>query len=444
MNLAAKKRTGIFISILVTCFVCSMLSTALTTALPSIMNDFGVNTSTGQWLTSIYSLVMGILVLASPFLVRRVPSKPLYLATLIVFMSGLILCAFTKSYTIMLIGRILQAAGNGVMVALGQVVMLAIYPEEKRGSIMGIYGLAIGGAPIVAPTFAGLIVDAYGWRMIFYMVLIITTFDNVLENEKQEFDTISLALCTTGFSCILIGIGNMGTYSMLDMNVLLTIVLGISTSCAFVFRQLHMEKPFIEIRILKYTRYRIAVIASMLMYASVVASSVLLPIYIQNICGYSATVSGFATMPGALAMAFISPFAGKYYDRSGIKKLLLFGGILLTLSNLGMVFVGIDTSLILVIALNVFRNIGIGFIMMPLVTWGMSALTGSQTSHGTALLTSLRTLAGALGSAVFVAVVTMVSGVSSQTVGMNAAFFGLTFLGGVEVILAVLVIRRNV
>ena len=162
-----KKKMGIFLSILVTCIVGAMLSTALNTALPQMMADFGVDASIGQWLASIYSLVMGIMVLATPFLIRRIPTKRLYLASVLIFAVGVACSALTSSFVIMMVGRVLQAASNGIVTALGQVVILTIFPPEKRGQMMGIYGLAIGVSPVVAPTVAGLIVDAYGWRMIF-------------------------------------------------------------------------------------------------------------------------------------------------------------------------------------------------------------------------------------------------------------------------------------
>lgn len=452
-QITAKKRTGVFVAILVTCIVCSMLSTALNTALPQIMRDFQVTTAIGQWLSSIYSLVMGILVLFTPFLIRRCKTKPLYLGTLAIFIAGLLFCAFTSSFAFMMVGRILQAAGNGMMVSLGQVIMLTIYPKEKRGSIMGIYGLAIGAAPVLAPTLAGLIVDAFGWRMIFYIVLIISTaawfftaavFDNVLETGKESFDFLSLALCSVGYSGILIGVGNLGTYSLLTTSVLVPLVLGFVAAVIFVYRQLHLESPFLELRILGNAKYRTAVIASMLMYASMMAASILLPLYVQSVRGYTATVSGLVTMPGSLAMAFVSPFSGRAYDKMGIRKVFLVGGLLMTLSNLGMIFITMETTLLWIAILNVIRNIAIGCMMMPFVTWGMSGLEEKFTSHGTALLTSLRTVAGSFGSAVFVAIVSMVAVSSSQAVGMNVAFLGLTIIGAVELMLAVYVVKKKI
>lgn len=452
MDLSAKQKNNIFITILVSCIACSLLSTALNTALPQIMGDLQIDSTTGQWLTSIYSLVMGIATLATPFLIKKIATKKLYLGTLILFAAGLLFSGCTSVYWIMLAGRVLQAAGNGIMVALGQVIILTIFPAEKRDSVMGVYGLVIGTAPIVAPTIAGVIVDAFGWRMIFFSVAAVTGlslvmtavfFRDVLENGKARLDMLSLLLCSVGVCGLLLGAGNLGKYLFIDVRILLPLGLGILGTALFARRQLVMENPFMELRVLKTPQYRLAVIASMVMYAAVMGSSILLPIHIQSVLGCSATVSGLVTMPGALATALINPVSGKLYDRLGIRPLFLTGGIMLALSNLLMLPAAEGGSLFLIGALNVVRCAGIGFMMMPFVTWGMSGLSMEETSHGTALITSLRTVAGAFGSALFVAVFNMQAIAGNAVKGIQYAFAGLGLFGIVEIMLAVYVCRRK-
>ena len=157
------------------------------------------------------------------------------------------------------------------------------------------------------------------------------------------------------------------------------------------------------------------------------ALSVLAPLYIQSVCGYSATVSGMAMIPGSIAMAVINPIAGKIYDKMGIKKIFLVGALLMAGSAAGMAAMKADTPLMVVTILNVFRNISTGMLMMPFVTWGMGSLKQQDVAHGTSLLTSLRTIAGAFGVAIFMVIVTLH--------GMTAAFLGLLLLGITEVLL---------
>lgn len=444
MELTNKKKNMIFIVIVVTCILCSMLSTALTTALPKIMEDFQIDEAMGQWLTSIYSLVQGIMVLATAFFIKRFKSKPLYMISLAIFTVGIILNAFTHSFGIMMAGRVLQAAGNGILLTLGQVVLLTIFEKERRGSVMGIYGLAVAAAPVVAPVLAGFVVDAFGWRMIFYILLVIcvlallvtmAAFDNVLDNEPVAFDTFSMALCIVGFGGLLLGVGNVGSYGFGSVWVLLPLALGLAGCIVFVYRQFHMDQPFLELRILGTPQYSVAVIASMVLYAYLMAFSVLAPVYIQRFCGHSAAVSGMSMMPGAMAMALISPVAGKMYDRWGIKRVFAIGALLMAGCGVGMLFLQADTPVMAFTVLNVLRSVSTGMLMMPFVTYGMNALGKEHTAAGTSLLTSLRTIAGAFGSALIMVVVSVA--------GLTAAFGGLLILGAAELVLFLLAARKN-
>lgn len=434
-----RKRFLIFINILITCISSSMLSTALTTALPPIIKEFQVDVTTGQWLTSGFSLAMGIMMPLTAFLITRFRTKKLYLTAIGCFVAGLLICVAAPNFYIMMAGRILQACGNGILTSMAQVILLTIYPPEKRGTIMGWYGLSIGAAPVVAPTLAGILVDLSGWRMIFFIsiaimlvsfVFAICVMGNVLETQDKRFDVVSFVLSAFAFGGITLGIGNIGTYSLGSVQVLPALLIGVVGSVFFVYRQFHLEQPFLDLRILKEKNYTWSVIGSMLLYLVMMGSSIIMPLYVQTIMGYSATISGLVTLPGSLVMAVISPFAGRIYDRLGMKKLFVSGAALMLLSNLGMFLLTPEMSIWLASFYNAVRCAAIGCLMMPLVTWGISGIPETKTADGTALLTSLRTIAGAIGSAVFVGIMTFVASRSEGTYGDRAQMHGLnlTFL----------------
>lgn len=439
MIIDKRKRKLIFFNILVTCIATSMLATSLTTSLPPILKDFNISATMGQWLTSGYSLAMGIMMPATAFFIRRFKTKKLYLSAIGCFMFGLIIAIFSTNFMTLMAARIFQAAGNGILTSMAQVIILSIYPKEESGSVMGLYGLSVGAAPVIAPTIAGIIVDHIGWRMIFAVALIIMAFsfllavyifDDVLDTVKQKFDVISFVLSAFAYTGIILGIGNIGNYSVFSVNILIPVLLGISTMIMFVYRQLHMDLPFLELRILKNKEYMLSVIGSMLLYLVMMGSSIIIPLYVQTIKGMSATISGIVTLPGSLLMAIVSPFAGKIYDKIGMKKLFISGAIFMLISNIGMVFISLNMSIIIVAILNAIRCISIGCLMMPLVTWGLSGIKIQDTAYGTAILTSLRTIAGAIGSSVFVAIMTIVAEHSVENFGVNAQIHGLnvTFL----------------
>ncbi len=170
---SSKKRTLIFVNIVISCIASSLLATALSTALLPISEALDVSVTTGQWLTSGYSLAMAIAMPLTAYLINRFPTRRLYLTAQIIFMSGLIISGLSVNFPMMMVGRCMQASGGGMLTAMAQVIILTIFPAEKKGTAMGWYGLSIGAAPVIAPTIGGIIVDTVGWRMIFFLSLII-------------------------------------------------------------------------------------------------------------------------------------------------------------------------------------------------------------------------------------------------------------------------------
>lgn len=429
-----KKRTVVMLNLIVTCIASSFLQTALTTALPPIINDLHISVSQGQWLTSGYSLAMGIMMPLTAFLITRCPTKKLYISAIGIFLAGLAVCIFATNFPVMMIGRVLQACSNGITTSMAQVVLLTIYPPEKRGTVMGWYGLSVGAAPVIAPTIAGVLVDTLGWRTIFVIafavllasfVLAVCVFDDVLETHVKKFDIYSFILSAFAFGGITLGIGNISSMGITSVMTVLPLVVGMITGVMFTQRQLHLDEPFLNVRTLKVHDYRISVIGSMMLYLVMMGSSVIMPLYVQNILGKSATVSGLVTLPGSLAMAMISPFAGKIYDKFGMKRLAVAGTVMMMASTLGMSFITAETSIVVASVLNVVRSIAIGCLMMPFVTFGISSMGTENTAHGTALLTSLRTIAGAIGTAVFVGILNVVSDSSRAASYGNAGIYGL-------------------
>ncbi len=449
-----RKRKLIFVNIVISCIASSLLATALTTAMLPITTDLNVPVTTGQWLTSGYSLVMAIVMPLSAFLITRFPTKRLYASAILIFIIGLLISGLAFNFPMMMVGRVFQASGGGMLTSMAQVIILSIFPAEKKGTAMGWYGLSIGAAPVIAPTLAGILVDTVGWRMIFFLVLIIMAisfvycllvFENVLGTEKKKFDISSFIFSALAFGGITLGIGNIGTYGVMSVMVLLPLIVGIVFAAVFSTRQVHMDKPFLDVRILKNRDYAVSVIGSMLLYLNVYGGTVILPLYVQQTLGMSATLAGLITLPGSLASIIVSPFAGRIYDKLGMRFLFVIGSVGLIVSNGLMIPININTGLWVALVLNIIRNASVACMMMPLVTWGASTVSLEKTSHATALLTSLRTIAGSLGTAIFVAVMTIAAANSSVRLeaseasmhGVSMAFLGMLISDVVMLALAV-------
>lgn len=334
----------------------------------------------------------------------------------------------------MMVGRVLQACGNGVLMSAAQVIILTVYPDEKKGTMMGTYGLVTTAAPIIAPTIAGLMIEAFGWKSIFYLVLVIMAaafvfsgivFEDVLELQDKKFDFLSFVESIFAFGGITLGVGNISSFGLVSTQAGLPLLIGIVFCALFIVRQCRLEKPFLDVKILSNRDYAVSVISSMVLYLVMMGSSVMMPLYVQSVMGYSAVVSGLVTLPGSVATAVVSPLAGRLYDKMGIKKIFVAGAAILVVSNIGMYFLTMSTPPWVAAGLNVIRNISIGSLMMPLLTWGTSNVKSQKVADASSLLTSFRTIAGAIGSAVFVGIMNTVSINSAAAYGDNALIHGM-------------------
>ena len=234
---------------------------------------------------------MGVIMPLTAFLITRFPTKKLYLSGILCFILGLLLSIFAGNFGLMMVGRVFQACGNGIIMAAAQVVILTVYPPENRGTMMGTYGLATTAAPIIAPTIAGLMIDAFGWKSIFYLALGIMAvslvfsalvFEDVLELQDKKFDFLSFVESLLAFGGITLGVGNIGSFGLLSIPAGLPLLIGLVACVFFVLRQCRLEQPFLDMRILANRSYAVSVVSSMVLYLVMMGSSVLLPLYVQR------------------------------------------------------------------------------------------------------------------------------------------------------------------
>ncbi|ORX41778.1 MFS general substrate transporter [Anaeromyces robustus] len=451
-KVSPRRRLLIFLNLNVSCVATSMLGTALTTALPPIMEDLNMTVNTAQWLTSGFILFLAVMTPFTAYLITRFKTKRLYCIALLFFILGLTVCAFAKSFAMMMLGRIIQGCGNGLISSMGQVIILSIFPPEKIGTVMGWYGLSIGVAPIISPTIAGLLVDSVGWRMIFVIAISIMAisliiaffvFEDVLPTMRKKFDVISLFFSALAFGGVTFAVGNMGTYKFVSYEVLMALIIGLVTAVIFTFRQLKIKVPFLDVRVLKNWDYTVSLTATVLIQLIFMGTTIIIPVYVQQLKGLSATISGLVTLPGSLVWAIISPFAGKIYDKVGMKLLFIVGSVILIFSNLGIYFIDIHQSVWIFSGINVFRCLACGSILMPLVTWAMKDIPKMKTSDATALYNSIRFIAGAVGSALFISVMTKIAnGVrgskeNPEMYGINVVFLIMSILSGLLLLIGI-------
>ncbi len=442
---------GVFVVLVLGAIITALVSTVMSTALPAIMKEFSIPASQAQLVTSIYSLVSGIMILATAVIIKTFKTKRLFFTGMLLFSVGVLLCALCPTYGVMLAGRVVQGVGYGIIISLTQVVILTIVPEGRRGFAMGIYGFAVVLAPILGPILGGVIIDRYSWRLIFWIILILCVIDlvlglifmrNVLENTPQRFDVPSMLLAAVGFTGIVLGTGNIGTYPFLSVRVGLLLIVGAAALVVFALRQMKIPEPLLNLRVFKTRDFTVAVIMSVILYGTMNAMPTIMPILVQTIMGHSATMFGIVIAPCSVIMAVLSPFTGKLFDRIGMKPLALIGCILATVSNACILFVRQDSPIIMLIVILIIFGVGMAFVVMNLVTFGMARLEGAKKTDGNALITCLRTMGSALGTAAFVALMSVgVTGGNYAVENVHHSYVGMTVCTAATVLIVLFFIK---
>lgn len=412
-QITSAQRMRIFVTLVTTCVALALLSTALNTALPPLMADLGVSAGVGQWAVSGYACAMAVATPLTAFLSTRFPTRPLYLCALGLFLVGTFASALAPVFGVLMVGRVVQACANALIANVTQVSIMSMFPKSERGRAMGWFGLATSAAPIAAPALGGIVVDLAGWRWVFGCVGLIccvsfaaalVVMRNVLQTAPKPFDPVSFVLSLMAFGGLTIGLGNVVALGLASPVVWGALAFGLVTAVFFVRRQLASSQPFLKVQIMAVRDFRVAVAASVLLYAVMMGAAAVLPLHIQGALGQSATLSGLVVLPGAACTAAVSPVAGRLFDRFGVRALLLVGGVLSAVSCALMCLPALAASLPALCVLNALRCTAVGMLTMPLMTWGNGAVPSMDMPHASALLTSLRNLAGALGVAIFVGV----------------------------------------
>lgn len=384
--------------------------TLLSPALPAIMADMQVDAPTVQWLTSAYSLVEAIIIPLSAYLIGRFPTRKLFIIGISLFAIGSLLAAIAPVFAVLLLGRMFQAAATGIVMPMVFTVILLIFPREKRGSAMGIVSLVIGFAPAVGPSVSGLLVDGVGWRALFVVVFALSLIIIVLaawrlesygEFEATSFDKPSVALCSLGLLSLLYGLSSITSTSTVAVSIAL-IVVGLLLLAFFVRRQLKLEVPLLKVNTLKTRNYRITVIVVACLQAALVGTGVLLPIYLQNLLGISALETGFIMLPGAIIGALVGYFSGRWFDKFGVRKVLIPSAFVFLLGGIGLVAFDLDTSIIFIIAVYTALSVGMMGTITPINTWGINSLDNKVIQHANALSNTLNQVGASLGTAILV------------------------------------------
>lgn len=409
------KKGPILFIIIMGAFVSLLNQTLMNVALPSIMTDLNITESTAQWITTGFMLVNGVLIPITAFLMEKFSTRQLFLTAISLFAAGTLICGIAPGFEVLMAGRIIQAVGAGIIMPLLTTVVLALFPVEKRGGAMGLIGVAIIFAPAVGPTLSGFVVQNYSWRVLFYIIFPIALINIILASiflknvTKQTFpkiDVVAIILSTFGFGGILYGFSTAGTNGWTSASVITGLIIGFVGLILFVWRELKSETPMLDFRVFKSGIFSLTTVINIMLTVAMFAPMLLIPIYLQQILDISPMNSGLMLMPGAIVMGIMSPITGKIFDKVGARPLAIVGLTITVVTTYLFTQLTDSTGYVYLIIIYTIRMFGMSMIMMPIMTAGLNQLPQRLHPHGTAMVNTVRAVAGAIGTAFLVTVMT--------------------------------------
>ncbi|WP_240545839.1 DHA2 family efflux MFS transporter permease subunit [Paenibacillus artemisiicola] len=407
------KRGPIVAALIIGAFVAILNETLLNIAFPDLMIEFNISPATIQWLSTAYMLVIGILVPVTALLQQWFTTRQMFLSAMILFLAGTIICGASPVFEMLLVGRVVQALGTGLMLPVMMNTILVIFPPEKRGGAMGMIGLVIMFGPAIGPTLAGLIIDQLDWRWLFYLVIPLAAFSvafaaaylrNVSDITKPKVDVLSILLSTVGFGGIVYGFSKAGEGSWTDPVVVWTIAVGAVGVVLFVIRQLLVREPIMDLRAFKFPMFSLVTVMMLVLMMTLFSTMILLPLFLQTALLMTAFKAGLTLMPGGIINGVMAPVSGKLFDKFGPRVLVVPGLILVLLAVWLFTDISVDTTAGYVVTLHIILLVGISLVMMPAQTTGLNQLPRQLYPHGTAILNTLQQVAGAIGTALFISI----------------------------------------
>jgi EmrB/QacA subfamily drug resistance transporter len=413
--------------------VMSILDTTIVNvALNTLGHDLHSSISQIQWVVTGYLLSLAAVIPVTGWASRRFGAKRVYMTSLVLFTAGSALCAMAASVTSLVLFRILQGAGGGMIMPVGQLIMAQVAGPKRMGRVMGIVSMPAMLAPILGPVVGGIILQNLHWSWIFLVNLPIGIIAFILgwrviphteSGQAGRFDTLGLVLLSTASSSLVYGLSQAGTHASLSAPLVIWPTLaGLALGGAFVMHALRVERPLLDVRLYSKRIFGAASLTTFALGAALFGAMILVPLYYQEVRHESVIVTGLLTGPQGLGMLFVMPIAGRLSARVGSGRLAFIGVLILCISTIPLTFIGLNTSIVMISLVLVVRGVGIGFSFVPAMSAAFASLKPEQLSDATPQLNVLQRIGGAIGTAVLAVVLQRAAGSSPSPSDLAGAF----------------------
>ena len=424
---------------------CGVVSeTAMNVTFPTLMREFGVGTSTVQWITTGYLLILALVITMSSYLKRNCSQRTLFLIAVVSFICATLACSFAPTFVVLMLGRMVQGVGTGIALPLMYNIILGEAPKEKIGTFMGIGMLVTAVAPAVGPVLGGFIVDMFGWRYIFLSLMPLLVLALIVgcalikrsvPTERSHFHLFDYALIVVGYSTFVLAMVQASSAGWVSVVVISLLVVAVVSLAWFVRQARREEHPLLRVEVLGHRRFMMALTVILVAQFSVLAIGYAIPNYSQIVNRTGAFVAGLLLVPGCVVGAIISPLSGRLLDKVGARIPLVAGYGFMFLALLLFAWFGGALTTAMFYAFYVVFTIGQGLGCPTAITFGLSQLPKELSADGNALVNSFQQLAGAMGTAVVSTIV------ASAQFGATKGGFGVATAAGSQhefILLAVL------
>ena len=407
-------------------------TTIVNVALRTLGRDLHSSISQIQWVVTGYLLSLAAVIPITGWAARRYGAKRVYMTSLVLFTAGSALCAVAASTTTLVLFRVLQGVGGGMIMPVGQLIMAQVAGPRRMGRVMGIVSMPAMLAPILGPVVGGLILQNLHWSWIFLvnvpigLIAFIAGWRMLPQTESGEagrLDVVGLALLSTASSATVYGLSQLGTHSNLTAPaVVMPILAGVVLAGAFCWHALRVERPLLDVRLYANRVFGAASLTTFGLGAALFGAMILVPLYYQEVRHESVIVTGLLVGPQGLGMLLVMPLMGRLTERYGGGRVAIVGVSILCLGTIPLAFVGTGTSILDISLVLLLRGVGIGFAFVPAMTAAFSALRPDQLSDATPQLNVLQRIGGAIGTAVLAVVLQRASGSGASLVELAGAF----------------------
>lgn len=405
---AAKIPWGPLLIIVIGAFMSILDSSIVNVALPRMMTVFGASTDEIQWVLTGYMLTSGVVIPLTGFLCTRFGSKRLYIFSLAVFTAGSLLCGLAWSTNSIIAARVIQAIGGGMLIPVSMSILYFIVPREKTGIALGVWGIAAVMGPAIGPTLGGYLVDNFSWEWIFTVnipVGIIAIFlsasylEETITQEDLKPDLVGTVLIVLSCFSLLLALSEGQDAGWASQYIVTLFLVSGFTMVLFIFWETSIPNPLIDMRVFTNPVMAASLIIMAFITISMFSVIFLIPIYAQNLLGYSPMETGLLMLPMALVTGLLMPISGKIFDRVGAFSLGFIGLLIIAGLTYYLHVLSLDTDYRTLQIILAVRAVGFGLALMPITNAGMMTLPESLIGSASAANNLIRQIAGSMGVA---------------------------------------------